>query len=287
MEHTISTCQPFSFEQTLTFARRFPAFEAEAIITDDSLTAAITVGDKAQPFTLRSKGSALIADAASREVARRAAELVGAEDDLRPFYAVAEGDAPFQPIVRSLRGLHHLRFLGLEDAAVYSVLMQRSPIKLAVTYKRRFLDRFGHRVRAGERTLRAMPSLDELAELDADEIAEALGHRPKAERIAVVTRGVAKLGEKFLREARYAEAKEALLAIPGVGPFSAGAILLRGLGRMDEVPSVEMFERDGRVLYGRAWNPRAIEKRYGGQIGYWSYYLKAGVARLVEQRARA
>ena len=285
MDHTIPTQQPFSFDQTLTFARRFPPCQAETIITDDSLTAAVTVGARAQAFTLRRKGRALIAQAATREVAQRAAEFVGAQDDLGAFYKAAEGDPPFHGLVRSLWGLHHMRFLGLEEVAVYCVLMQRTPIKLATTYKRRFLDRFGHRVQVGDRTLRAMPSLAELAELDADETADALGHRPKAERVAVVTREVAKLGETFLREAPYEDAKQALHAIPGVGPCSAGVILLRGLGRMDQLPSVEMFEREGQVLYGRAWSPRAIERRYGDQIGYWSFYLKTGVARLVEERA--
>jgi DNA-3-methyladenine glycosylase II len=94
-----------------------------------------------------------------------------------------------------------------------------------------------------------------------------------------VIAGVADLGEAFLREAPYAEARDALLEIPGVGPFAAGAILLRGLGRMDELPSMEMFEREGRAIYKRAWAPKAIAQRYGEHIGYWSYYVKiAGAA---------
>jgi DNA-3-methyladenine glycosylase II len=93
-------------------------------------------------------------------------------------------------------------------------------------------------------------------------------------------RGVAALGEDFLRTAPYAQAREALLAIPGVGPFSAAAILLRGLGRTDELPGLAMFERDGRAIYGAAWDEEAIARRYGDQIGYWSFYVKTGAARL-------
>jgi len=286
MKLAIDTRPPFSFDQTLAFIARFLPSQAETIITGDSLTGAITVDGRAHAFTLRlavrQRSSSLAADVASPEVARRAGEFIGAADDLRAFYGAAEGDAPFHALVRSLWGLHHVRFLGLEDIAVYSVMMQRAPIERATTYKRRFLDRFGHRVAVGGRTLRAMPSLAELAALEPDDIAAAIGHRPKAKRIAEVVRGVASLGETFLREAPYDEAKRALLAIPGVGPFSAGAILLRGLGRMDELPSVDMFEREGRAIYGRAWNPRAIQHRYGDQIGYWSFYLKTGAARLAD-----
>jgi DNA-3-methyladenine glycosylase II len=280
MEHAITTRQPYSFDQTLVFIKRFPALHAGVSAGDSAVTGAITVGGRARAFTLRAKGKSIVADAPSKEVARRAADFIGADDDLRALYGAAEADPPFQALVRSLWGLHHVRFLGLEQIAVYSVLMQRTPMKLAVLYQQRFLEKLGHRVEVDGRTFYAMPELAELAELEADDIAGAIGHKPKAERIAQVTRGVAAIGEKFLREAPYEQAKQALIAIPGVGPFSAGAILLRGLGRMEELPSLEMFERDGRAVYGRAWKPQTIARRYGDQIGYWSFYLKTGAARL-------
>ena len=95
-------------------------------------------------------------------------------------------------------------------------------------------------------------------------------------------RGVAQIGENFLRTAPYGDAKAALLDVPGVGPFSATAILLRGLGRHDENPVLEMFAGEGRLVYGAAWNEAALARRYGDQIGYWTFYLKTGAA----QRAR-
>ncbi len=272
--------QPFSLAQALAFMRRFPAFADEAVIADDRVTAALAVGGRAHAFTLREQSGKLVLDAPD-ELVPRVRDLIGADDDLAPFYTVAEGDRCFAPIVRALYGLHHVRFLGgLAELAVYSVMMQRAPIAQAARFKRKFLDRFGLRVRAGGRTLRAMPELPALAKVEEADIADAIGHRAKAARIAIVVCGVAALGEDFLRDAPYARARDALLEIPGVGPFSAGAILLRGLGRMDELPSLEMFEREGRKIYGRAWNPDAIAKRYADRIGYWSFYLKTGAPRL-------
>jgi len=32
--------------------------------------------------------------------------------------------------------------------------------------------------------------------------------------------------------------------------------------------------------YGAAWNEEAIARRYGDQIGYWSFYVKTGAARV-------
>jgi DNA-3-methyladenine glycosylase II len=274
----VPTRKPFSFPLALAFMRRFPAFASEAIVEQDRVTAAIAIGTRAHAFALQEKHGELeleIAADAPDELAKRVADVVSADDDLAPFYAAAEGDAPFLKKVRKLHGLHHVRFLGgLPEIAVYCVMMQRNPPVRAARMKSRFLDRFGLTVRSGEHTLRAMPELPALARLEVADIAEAIGNREKAARIGEVVRGVAALGEPFLCDAPYADAKAALLAIDGVGPFSAGAILLRGLGRMDELPSMEMFEREGRAIYGRAWDPDAVVRRYGAQIGYWSFYAK-------------
>ena len=287
MQLTIPTSKPFSFDLALEHIARFPPTAAVTIATPRSITAAVAIDGRAWPFTLHVRGDRLVADVpddAPPRLARAAADFIGAGDDLAPFYAAARSDRPFQPVLRALHGLHHVRFLGLPDIAVHAVLMQRTPVALATRFKLRFLERFGLPATAGDRTLRAVPELPALARLDAGELGEALGHRGKGERIACVVRGIAALGEDFLRRAPYAEARAALRAIPGIGPFSAGAILLRGLGRMDGLPSVEMFERHGRAIYGRAWQPDAIAKRYGDQLGYWSFYLMTGAGRLARVR---
>ncbi|HET9992639.1 MAG TPA: hypothetical protein VFQ65_29095 [Kofleriaceae bacterium] len=288
MKLVIPTIQPFSFDQTLAFACRFAPLETAAIVEPDRLVAAFAHRGVAWACELSAPHGKLtltVAEGAPAHVVDRAVDLVGARDDLRAFYAIAAGDPAMAPIVRELHGLHQVRFLGLEEIAVYCVMMQRTPIKVAATYKQRFLARFGlpvevDRSAAGaERTLRAMPELADLARIPAADIADAIGHRGKAERIATVVREVDRIGEDFLAGAPYAAARDALLAIPGIGPFSAAAILLRGLGRTDELPSLEMFEDAGREIYGRGWDTPAIARRYGATIGTWAFYLKTAAGR--------
>ncbi|MDB4959519.1 MAG: DNA-3-methyladenine glycosylase [Myxococcales bacterium] len=283
MKLTVVTQKPFSFAQTLTFMKRFPPCQAETIITDDSVTAAVSIGGRAWPFTLRGDHNLTleVPDDAPRSIARRASDFIGATDDLAALYKAAEADPPFRTLVTSLYGLHQVRFLGLEEIAVYCVMMQRAPIAMATRLKRKFLERFGRPVTIGSATIRAMPELGELAKLDGEDIARAIGHRSKGQRIATVVRGVAAIGEDFLRTAKYADARDALLEIPGIGPFSAGAILLRGLGRVEQVPSLEMFATEARAVYGNTWDEAAVQRRYGEQIGYWSFYVKTGASRVV------
>ncbi|MEP6864490.1 MAG: hypothetical protein ABJE66_27960 [Deltaproteobacteria bacterium] len=288
MKLAIPTVQPFSFDQTLAFSCRFAPLETAAIVEPDRLVAAFAHRGVAWACELRAPEGQLtltVADGAPEHIIRRATDLVGARDDLRPFYALAAADPMMASVVGELHGLHQVRFLGLEEIAVYCVMMQRTPIKVAATYKQRFLARFGFAVEHGDRTLRAMPELADLAHLSAADIAGAIGHSGKAERIATVVREVHRIGEDFLVGAPYAAARDALLAIPGIGPFSAAAILLRGLGRVDEVPSLEMFEEPGRERYGRAWNPAWITRHYGRSIGTWAFYLKTAAGRRVSVAA--
>jgi DNA-3-methyladenine glycosylase II len=285
MQTSLAPAQPFSFAQSVTFLRRFPPCQGEYVLADDAVTAAVSVAGRAVPFTIR----AAAADAPLVVETPRAADLgavaavaagwLGVDDDLAAFYAAAAGDPPMRALVEALRGLHHVRFLTLAEIAVYCVMMQRTPIAAASAMKRRFLDAFGAPVEVAGRTLRAMPTLAELVELDGQAIGAAIRHPRKGAMIETVVRGVAAIGEATLRSAPYGEARDALLAIHGIGPFSAGAILLRGLGRMDEVPSLAMFARDAEAVYGAPIDEAAIARRYGDQIGYWSFYLKTGAAR--------
>ena len=287
MQVSLPVARPFSLRQTITFLQRFPPCRGDYLLTDDSITAAVVVSGRAVPFTIRGDREVTVEVPTQRDapaLAARAAHFIGAADELAGFYAAAEGDPAFRPLVERLHGLHHVRFLTLEEIAVYCVMMQRSPVAVASRLKRRFFDRFGVPVVVDGATLRALPPLEVLAALDGDTIGAAIGHARKGAQIASVVRGVAALGEPFLREAPYAAARDALLEIPGIGPFSAAAILLRGLGRMDELPALPGLADDLREVYGPHPDEAAIRRRYGAQIGYWSFYLKTGAARLREER---
>ncbi|HVV81634.1 MAG TPA: hypothetical protein VHE35_01100 [Kofleriaceae bacterium] len=282
----VTVRRPFAFEQSLTFLRRFPPCRHDVVIGDDRVTAALAIGGRAVPFTVRGAGARIAVEvdpglpaATIALVLERARQWLGADDDLTSFYAAAAGDHPrFAALVAAQGGLHHVRFLTLAEIAVHAVLMQRTPMAQAARAKQRFAARFGRPVTVGGIVLHAFPALEELVALEEADYREAIRLPRKAAMLPPVVRGVAAIGEAFLRGAPYAAARDALLAVPGIGPFSAAAILLRGLGRMDEVPlEGKNFAEPAREIYGAAFDPAAIRARYGADLGYWSFYLKTGV----------
>lgn len=292
MQQLLSVRAPFSLDQSLAFMRRFTPCQDDHLVDDDGVTTAVVVGARAVAVrlgrgpvvggapTVRLDHAAVDA-AGAATIAGHATRWLSLDDDLAGFYAAAEGDAaPFRTLVAGLHGLHHVRFPTLADIAVHAVIMQRTPIAVAAKLRRGVLAHLGLAVTVDDHVLRAMPPLGELAGLDtADWLAAGVGAR-RAAVLPGVVRGVAMLGESWLRHAPYAEAQTALEAIKGIGPFSATAILLRGLGRMDHVPiAMAGFAGPALAVYGPSWDPRATIRRYGPSLGYWSYYLKTGVPR--------
>ena len=288
MEQLVAVRTPFVLAQSLAFMRRFTPCQGDHLLDDDRVTTAVALGARAVAVRIAEGPGATVAlthpdvdaDDAAR-IAHRARQLLSLDDELDGFYRAAASDAaPFAAIVDALHGLHQVRFSSLPDIAVYAVLMQRRPITQAGRMRQQVLAALGLPVEVDGHTLRAWPSFGALVGLDVAAWQAAGVDAHKAAQLPPVVRGVAALGEPFLATAPYADARDALCAIPGIGPFSAAAILLRGLGRMDDVPlAMKGFAEPARDVYGAAWDPRATVRRYGPALGYWSFYLKTGAAR--------
>src|SRR5687767_6004399 len=102
---------PFSFDQTRAFIRRFPPCKGDYVVTDDSVTCAVTVGGRPTWFEVTATHVKVERAVDAPALLARAANFIGARDDLAPFYAAAEGDPTMRAVVEQLYGLHHVRFL--------------------------------------------------------------------------------------------------------------------------------------------------------------------------------
>src|ERR1051325_6275722 len=105
MRPSLAGKQPYSFAQTVAFLRRFPPCRGDYLISDDAITAAVSVRGIARAFTLRAGNQLTIdlprhADAATqRALIARATDFIGASDDLTALYAAAQNDPPFAKVV--------------------------------------------------------------------------------------------------------------------------------------------------------------------------------------------
>lgn len=282
---------PFDFEKSLDFLGLFAPMEGEQTLAARALAKAVLVGGQIVVFEAAAAGSVeqprleyrLHSDGPIDDAVRRAAEdriafFLSLEDDLRPFYAAGLEDAAFAPLIRRLYGYHQVKFITPFENACWAVLTQRNPIPIAKTIKQALSEHYGASLELGGRRYWAFPDAARLAAADPAELLALAGNPRRAEYLLALAEAFSGADEAWLRCAPYAEVAAWLRAIKGMGPWSVTFVMLRGLGRMEQLPVGEarLGQAAARV-YGRALSAaelEAVAERYGAWKGYWAHYLR-------------
>lgn len=229
-------------------------------------------------------------------VARAVDRWLGLSEDRSEFLALAGADPAMARLLEVAAGLHQVRFPTLAEGATYYTMTHRTAEGVAGSRKRRLAAAHGPRVTVDGVEFVAFPALSVLQELSDPEWTAYAGGWARGNRLRGVLAGVGTLDEEQLCTAPYAKARKALLAIPGVGPFTSYALLFRVLGRPDDVPlELAQFAKLGEAVYGAA-APTAtdLRERYGTTIAWWAYLVRtalawtrpAGIAAGTDRRSR-
>jgi DNA-3-methyladenine glycosylase II len=230
---------PFSLEYAARALERFaPAAHAGppdpghlhlAFVPDGSPAAAgACVRREDGDLVLESFGAA--DPAATREQVERVLSL---DVDAAAFAAVGRGD----PVVGSLQarypGMRPVSFLSPFEAGVWFLLVQRIRMRQAAALKARLRDALGERVDVHGDERVAFPAPARIAALDAFAgIPDVKLERVRALAAAALE---GRLDGARLRAVAPERAAEELRSLPGVGPFTADGIVIRGAGAPDHL----------------------------------------------------
>jgi DNA-3-methyladenine glycosylase II len=206
------------------------------------------------------------------------------DDDMSGFLVAAESDPAMAPLLHAAHGLHQVRFASLAEGAVYFALTQRSTQWFATARKRRLAADHGPGLEVDGVRHVAFPSLATVAALTDDELLRYAGNGQRLRRVREVVEGLLPLDEEWLRTGAYEEVRRALLAVPGIGAFTAHGLLLRVLGRPDDAPlDMAQFEAAATAVYGDPPPSGAeLRERYGRWVGWWAYTARTARSWLPE-----
>jgi AraC family transcriptional regulator of adaptative response / DNA-3-methyladenine glycosylase II len=159
------------------------------------------------------------------------------------------------------------------ELAVRAVLGQQVTVAAARTLARRFVERFGEPLPEGQTTPmvhRLFPSPERIAVAGVEEIAELGIIRRRAEALIALAR--AWPGSRFAAGlGTPAEALAELQAVPGLGPWTAQYMLMRGWSWPDMFPEADVVLRKQLSPPDAALKPREVQQAAAAFAPYRSY----------------
>lgn len=282
----LAATAPFDFRHTLRIASGFRPFEQEQLVSEGALYRAFSVGGQAVGVRMSAADAGVQVDfhtstpseqALIDGAAQRVRRMLSLDDDLAPLYAAAQDDAAFAPAIKHLYGYHQVRFSTPFEAACWAILTQRTNRRGAWQMKHTLTRTFGPSVTIEGQAFQAFPEPVRLLEAGDEAVGAAVRHVQKTPWVLNVTRAFAMMDDEWLYSAPTAAVVEWLSSIEGIGPWSVGFILLRGLGRMERLPVGEKAllaaasERYGTQTEASL---RRLAARYDPLQGYWAHYLR-------------
>jgi len=211
---------------------------------------------------------------------RALSKMLGLQIDPEPLQRRVEGERGLRDIAPALRGMRPPRFASLFEAFASVVPFQQLSLDAGVAILARLVGKFGRSLELDGRRFRAFPEAEAIAGARLARLRACGLSGRKAQTLRDLARAVnsGAVSEEQLSSMSTHEALGMLTKMPGIGPWSAALVLLRGLGRIDVFPPGDVGAMRGlRVVMHQ--DPHApldrVIERFGQHRGYL-YFLALG-----------
>ena len=269
---TLQPTPPFDFELTAGYHAYFQARSGadnvgngvyRRLLDLDGRLALVSVrstgGIDAPELVLELRGDGLT-DAHTEQAAAQVGWMLGTEQDLAPFYALAQSDPALAGLARRFFGLHLPRTATLFESLVLAILGQQISAAVARTMRMLLIERFGAHAYFDGVTYFAFPHPEAVLSSSPEELRTLKLTRRKAEYIHGIAAKALEPGWADLPHLPDDEIVRRLTSLRGVGHWTAQWALVRGLARPDALPLGDLALHRG---VSRFYSPSVIAAEAG------------------------
>ncbi len=164
--------------------------------------------------------------------------ILGAEQDLNPFYRMAEDDAGLKGVMQKFYGLHIPRIATPYEALVSAILGQQVSSHVARILRALLVETYGSAMELDGERYYAFPRASTLAAAGVDAFRAIKFSRRKAEYVSGIAAAVesGELGAEAWLSMSDDAIVDTLCRIRGVGQWTAHWMLIQAFGRPDGFP---------------------------------------------------
>ncbi|MGX5820645.1 DNA-3-methyladenine glycosylase family protein [Chitinophaga lutea] len=228
----------FNFDECLRFLNRSPR-ECLHRVEDRAIYKALAPGGEPVLVRIREDAAqkALVLDvlqgapdeAQRGGIARYVTRWLHLDGDMGAFYEFAATDGLLKSLVQDYSGLRLIGIPDLFEAITWTITGQQINLAFAYTMKQRLVQAFGYPVEWEGGVVHLYPHPAVIAVLQPEDLMPMQFSRTKAEGIIRIARLMADgaLTEEKIAAMPYEAARDGLVSIKGIGPWSANYVLMK------------------------------------------------------------
>ena len=242
--------QEFCFEECLAFLNRSDQ-EVLHYIKNGILFKAINIEEGRVLLRIKSTGLSIQVDFpisklsrnTRKEVAKYVWDWVHLGANLRCFYELASQDKILQPIIYKYYGLRIIGISDLFEALTWAIMGQLVNLNFAYKLKKCFVENFGECIKFEGKIFWIYPTYSTVSTIDVERLKKLQFTTRKAEYVIGVAKMMSSLEltrEKLLFEQDYQKMKNTLMAIRGIGAWSADYVIMKCLFQPEALPIADV-----------------------------------------------
>lgn len=223
---------------------------------------------------------------ARRSVERIVRKVLGLAVDPAPLEVAADRFRAMRTTAAALRGLRPPRFATLFESFASVMPFQQLSLDAGAAIVGRLVERFGEHMTYGEHRVATLPAASAIAGARRSALLACGLSRAKAEALRALANAVetGEVSEDAIEQLGTGDALKKLIELPGIGPWSAAVVLLRGFGRLEVFPPGDSGAKRGLNSLLRLRSAGSLERvveRFGDRRGYL-YFCALGASLLAK-----